>query len=122
MHGYQDETREYRESDWKLFRKRIIGWQENYMNKLNKEYTMILLQEKNPSENFWELEKRINRDKRKTGVMADMRRSKLVENILDLLHEGAIMLEDLDDFSDELKDTVQLYVPHYPEIRNVQNH
>lgn len=112
MHGYQDETREYRESDWKLFRKRIIGWQENYMNKLNKEYTMILLQEKNPSENFWELEKRINWDKRKTGVMADMRRSKLVENILDLLHEGAIMLEDLDDFSDELKDTVQLYVQH----------
>lgn len=122
MHGYQDETREYRESDWKLFRKRIIGWQENYMNKLNKEYTMILLQEKNPSENFWELEKRINWDKRKTGVMADMRRSKLVENILDLLHEGAIMLEDLDDFSDELKDTVQLYVQHYPEIRNIQNH
>lgn len=122
MHGYQDETREYRESDWKLFRKRIIGWQENYMNKLNKEYTMILLQEKNPSENFWELEKRINRDKRKTGVMADMRRSKLIENILDLLHEGAIMLEDLDDFSDELKDTVQLYVQHYPEIRNIQNH
>lgn len=122
MHGYQDETREYRESDWKLFRKRIIGWQENYMNKLNKEYTMILLQEKNPSENFWELEKRINRDKQKTGVMADMRRSKLIENILDLLHEGAIMLEDLDDFSDELKDTVQLYVQHYPEIRNIQNH
>lgn len=122
MHGYQDVTREYRESDWKLFRKRIIGWQENYMNKLNKEYTMILLQEKNPSENFWELEKRINRDKRKTGVMADMRRSKLIENILDLLHEGAIMLEDLDDFSDELKDTVQLYVQHYPEIRNIQNH
>ena len=25
-------------SDWKLFRAKIANWQENYMDKLNKEY------------------------------------------------------------------------------------
>ena len=29
---------EIKESDWKIFRKKIISWQENYMQKLNQEY------------------------------------------------------------------------------------
>ena len=28
----------FSEKDWKLFRKKIPGWQEAYMDKLNKEY------------------------------------------------------------------------------------
>lgn len=109
------EDQEYRESDWKLFRKKIIEWQENYMKKLNKEYIMILMQDKKPSENFWELENRIYKDKKKTGVIVDMRRSKLIENILNLLLDDVIILEDLDCFSDVLKDTIQSYVQHYPK-------
>ena len=31
-----------KESDWKLFRKRLPGWQEAYMNRLNQEYLMLL--------------------------------------------------------------------------------
>ena len=27
--------------DWKLFREKLAGWQENYMAQLNKEYTAL---------------------------------------------------------------------------------
>ena len=33
---------EVKESDWKIFRKRVPRWQEDYMKKLNKEYIEIL--------------------------------------------------------------------------------
>ena len=29
----------FSEKDWKLFRRKIVGWQEAYMDKLNKEYS-----------------------------------------------------------------------------------
>ena len=57
------------ESDWKLFRKKLPGWQEVYMGKLNQEYSAILAGIGLASEKFWKLEKRINSDKRCTGVM-----------------------------------------------------
>ena len=47
----------FTERDWKLFRAKLPEWQENYMDKLNKEYTEILNSDKLPSEKFWELEK-----------------------------------------------------------------
>lgn len=93
-----------KESDWKLLRKKISKWQETYIDKLNKEYAEILCTDKNPSEKFWELEKRINKDKQSIGVKIDMCRSKMDINILDLLRDGVITLEDLAEFSDELKE------------------
>lgn len=99
-----------REKDWKLFRKKIIGWQENYMQKLNEEYIQILQKDDNPSKKFWELENRIFHDKKKVGVTIDMRRSKMYENILELLYEKAITIEDLDEFSDEFKEVIQTFM------------
>ena len=47
--------------DWKLFREKLSGWQENYMEGLVKEYANFLNDDKKPaSEKFWELEKRIS--------------------------------------------------------------
>lgn len=43
---------EFTENDWKLFRKYIGNWQENYMNKLNQEYIALLSQDKTSSESF----------------------------------------------------------------------
>ena len=54
----------FSEKDWKLFRSKIAGWQESYMDKLNKEYIEILSGEGNSSDKFWELEKRINEDRK----------------------------------------------------------
>lgn len=108
--SYMEMKKEYQESDWKLFRKKIIGWQENYMDRLNHEYMELLSQNKKPSEKFWELEKRIYKDKHKTGVIVDMRRSRLILNILNLLDEEAIEMDDLHEFSDVLKETIQEYM------------
>ena len=53
--------------DWKLFRERLSGWQENYMEGLVKEYVNFLNDDKKPaSEKFWELEKRIKEEDRKS--------------------------------------------------------
>ena len=98
-----------KESDWKLLRKLVPGWQERYMDKLNKEYIEILCKECNPSTNFWELKKRIDEETRHIGVVIDMRRSRMVSNLLMMLEEKVIVIEELDDFSEELKEEINLY-------------
>ncbi len=97
----------FTEKDWKLFRQKITGWQEAYMDSLNKEYIELLSSGGSPSEKFWELEKRIREDKKSAGVQVEMRRSRLIYNILNLISEGVIALEDLQEFSGELKETVR---------------
>jgi hypothetical protein len=52
------------EHDWKIFRKKIPDWQEAYMERLAKEYILLLQSEKKASSKFWELEKRIKEDKK----------------------------------------------------------
>lgn len=96
------------EKDWKLFRKKLPGWQENYMDRMNKEYKEILTQDKNPADIFWELEERISQDRKKTGVLArDIRRSNMWRHLLDLLGEDAITFDDLSEFSEELRDILE---------------
>ena len=104
------ERQGFTEKDRKLFRSKITGWQEAYMDRLNKEYIKMLGKEDNPSEKFWRLEKRIRKDKKKVGVQVDMRRSQLIFNIISLINEGAISLEDIEDFSDELRETVRHFI------------
>lgn len=99
----------YKESDWKLFRKRIAEWQENYMARLNKEYMDILSQDKPASEKFWGLEKRIYHDKKHPGVVIDMRRSQMLWNVAILLRDGVIEVQDLDGFSEEMQEAVKIY-------------
>ena len=72
----------FSEKDWKIFRSKIAGWQEAYMDKLNKEYMEILGGNGTPSEKFWKLEKRIKEDKKDCGVQCDMRRSNQFYNPL----------------------------------------
>ena len=95
---------EVKESDWKLFRKKLPDWQESYMEKLNREYAAILAGSGNASDKFWKLEERINSDKKDVGVVARMSRSEMKYNILSLLREKAITLEDLNDFSEDLRE------------------
>lgn len=100
-----------KEKDWKIFRKKIIMWQENYMQKLNNEYIKLLQRENVPSKNFWDLEKRIIKDKRSVGVViSNMRRSTMIQNILELLRDDIIQFDDLNDFSEELKNEIKLMI------------
>lgn len=100
----------FTEKDWKLFRKKIVDWQEAYMDRLNKEYIALLSEDTDPSEKFWKLDERIKKDKRKAGVQVEMSRSNLIYNILSLIEEEAIRLEDLEEFSDGLKDTIKFFI------------
>ncbi len=98
------------EKDWKLFRSRVPGWQEAYMDRLNHEYIELLSGEGNPSDKFWTLEERIRQDKKDSGVQAAMSRSNMKFILMDLLAEGAITAADLDGFSDDLRDSLITYI------------
>ncbi len=52
----------FSEKNRKIFRSKIAGWQEAYMDKLNKEYIEILSGDGKPFEKFGALEKRIKAD------------------------------------------------------------
>ena len=80
------------------------------MNILNKEYIELLSEEANPSEKFWRLDKKIKGDRKKTGVQLEMNRSNLIYNIISLINDDVINFEDLEEFSDELKETVSVFV------------
>ena len=58
------------------------------------------------SDKSWELEKRIKNDKHSVGVVAEMRRSVMFPNLIDLLRDGAITPNDLEGFSDELRESL----------------
>lgn len=104
----------FSEKDWKLFRSKIADWQETYMEKLNGEYIELLSGEGDASEKFWTLEKRIRHDKKDCGVQCEMSRSNQFHIMLSLLNEGAITLEDLSDFSEEVQETMK----HFYELRD----
>lgn len=97
----------FTKKDWALFREKVADWQEAYMDKLNKEYIELLTGDGRSSEKFWALEERIRNDKKNTGVQLRMSRSNCIYNIAALLNEGAITMDDLEEFSDELKERVR---------------
>lgn len=95
------------EADWKLYRSRITGWQESYIERLCQEYAAVLTSDKNASDRFWAIFDRIKVDGTKTGVIARNARSSMISNIVNLLQEGAITDKDLEGFSDELIERVK---------------
>ena len=97
---------EVSKSDWKLFRTRIGDWQEAYMERLVKEYMDLLDGEENASDKFWKLEERIRKDKKHPGVIFELSKGNMVFDIVALINSGVITTADLEDFSDELKESV----------------
>ena len=96
------------EKDWKLFRKKLGGWQEAYMDRLIEEYKAILNSDALSSDKYWALRKRIYDDYKSPGVLArDVSRSNMFIILLGLLRDQAITMDDLDEFSDELKEDHQ---------------
>ncbi len=94
--------------DWKLFREKLPGWQENYMESLVEEYIDFLTDEtKKASDKFWELEKRIKEDKRHPGVIMQLKKSETIWDIVRLIRLNVITYDDLSDFSEELKHEVK---------------
>lgn len=94
--------------DWKLYREKVGAWQEHYMEKLVKEYADYLYSDLPASTKFWEMEKRIKRDSKKPGVSIELRKSDMFLDIARLINDKVILMEDLEEFSDDLKEAVAL--------------
>lgn len=92
--------------DWKLYRANIGKWQEHYMEKLVKEYADYLRSDLPASTKFWEMEKRIRRDRKKPGVYIEIRRSTIFWDVAGLVRDQVISMDDLEEFSDEFKEAV----------------
>ncbi len=105
----------FTESDWKLFKTKMSGWQEAYMEKLNQEYIELLSSSDHASNKFWALEKKIRVDKKAVGVRAEMTRAMMLTNLLSLLNEGAISPADLEEFSAPLQEYVLTVYNRYKE-------
>ena len=94
--------------DWKLFRDKLPEWQEKYMEKLIGEYVVFLSQEdKAASEKFWELEKRIKKDRKNPGVIMELNKSEAIWDIANLIRHKVISPADLSGFSEELQQDVK---------------
>ena len=79
------------------------------MGKLLGEYLTMIADKGLASDRFWKLQKRLQVDVRKIGVCAEMKRSAMDMNLRLLLHEGAISKDDLDGFSEELRQSLTNY-------------
>ena len=104
------QEQQFTKRDWALFRSKIGSWQEAYMGRLCDEYIELLSGDGDPSEKFWQLDKRIRSDKRNPGVRIEMNRTNFICNIITLINNDVISIEDLEDFSDELKETVNAFL------------
>ena len=103
-----------KEKDWKLFRKKLPVWQEVYMERLIKEYAELLNGDDAASEKFWALDKRIRADRKRLGVCVDeVSRSKLQNILTGLIIEHVISVDDLQDFSEELRESTSQWIQTY---------
>lgn len=98
---------EVSKKDWKLFSKKIGSWQEDYMERIIKNYIDFLNSDFPASTKFWDLYEKIKEDKNSPGVILTMRKKKMVFDIVDLINDGVITINDLDEFSDELIENVK---------------
>ena len=78
------------------------------MEKLVKEYADYLSSDLPASTKFWEMEKRIKRDRKTPGVWIELRKSDMFWDIAGLINDKVILMDDLEEFSDDLKEAVAL--------------
>ena len=102
------------EKDWKLYREKLPEWQEAYMERLIKEYAELLNSDKAASEKFWALDKRIRADRQSFGVRVNEESGSKLKNILTgLIIEHVISVDDLQDFSEELRESTSQWIQTY---------
>lgn len=80
------------------------------MEKLIKEYILMLEEDKPASEKFWELDDRIKHDSSGHGVLMQLRRSEMILVLVGLINDGVIGYNDLIGFSDEVKNNIKLLI------------
>ena len=102
------------EKDWKVFREKLPEWQKAYMERLIKEYAELLNSDKAASEKFWALDKRIRADRQSFGVRVNEESGSKLKNILTgLIIEHVISVDELQDFSEELRESTSQWIQTY---------
>lgn len=76
------------------------------MERLVQEYIELLSGTEIASEKFWKLEERIKKDKKHLGVMLELSKGNMIYEIVILINSGVVTTDDLVEFSDELKESV----------------
>ena len=80
--------------DWKLFREKLPGWQESYMERLC-------------------LEERIKKDRKAPGVILSVSKSDMLIDLVRLVQDEVIGLGDLSDFSEDVQERVKFMVQRW---------
>ena len=101
------------EQDWRLFKKCLPFWQENYIKRLNQEYIQLLSGGGEASEKFWLLGRKIREDKKSVGVIAEVTRKKMETNMIALIRENVIGWDDLEGFSEKLIKRIEYLVKNF---------
>lgn len=97
--------------DWILFKDRLPIWQNKHIESLVDQYLEILTDGSSaPADKFWQLEKRIREDKKNPGVIVEMSRDNVIGTIVSLLRDETIAWDDLDGFSDTLRERIRFFV------------
>ena len=78
------------------------------IKQLVKEYIELLSSPGNASDHFWELEKRIKKDKKHPGVLIELRKSTAIWDIAYFVGNEIITMDDLAGFSEDLIYAVKL--------------
>ena len=73
---------------------------------LIQEYKRILDGDGSAANKFWKLEKRIKADRKSPGVIVEASRRSMFQILLQLISEKVITDEDLNGFSEELRDMI----------------
>ena len=89
--------------DWKAYQTHIGDWQENYIEHLLDEYSLIIKEKSYPSKRFWRLIDKINKDKKHPGVIVTLSKKDAIDQIVSLLLDEVITVDDLKVFSSELQ-------------------
>ena len=93
---------------WKLYREKVPGWQENYMERLIEDYVSYLSSTEPASTKFWTMEKRMKQDKKTPGVCIEISKGNMIFDLVRFLQDEVIVFSDLDEFSEKLRETVRL--------------
>lgn len=96
------------ERDWKTFRKMVPNLRERYLKGKNIEIKKLLdAKNKNETERFWDARNRIEKERK---ILVDCldghSRSNMFFHMILMYRHGMLKEEDLDEFSDELKNQI----------------
>ena len=104
-----------KESDWKLFSKKFYEWKDRYTERFISDYKAILDSDETATDKFFELQDRIYKDSRAVvfHLPGMFSRNNMHLNIMALLNNGVITIDDLSEFSDDVKEMAEFCVKNH---------